>query len=753
MRRKSLYLKYFFSYLAIGIVPFLFGFIFYYTSIPALENEIERSHIAALGQAGREIDYITGEMMNTARFFSGYLENFSDSSGTVPAAGLGFAEDALISQNVRYYEDTFNVPVSMALFFRGSAWIYTSAGKIPYMNFEEGVRPDGDLTMSSFYTKINSINKYASLRLARFSFSAYSAGSGMAFLYPLPVQDLRPQAVLVFIFKSQDMQQILENYLGDLKGDIYLYNEMLVSLFDHNVLNLPEAFSKTLSNVKGVGIQDKKIGSGRYIMSRSVSENSGLSLVYVMKQNDFYTRIMNTKLILYVSVALLEIIIIIFAVIMSRRSYKPIRSLIDNIGGSAWKDTGPQQENEFDFILNKVNSIEETNQELSSALDRQRPMVAYSCLRSLLSGEFDTIDEMDYYLKYGGIDFSKPWFFVFVIIPLRSGDSRQLMSSQIRMILTAAEANRDDRFRFYGLELIPELQAAVIVNAGETTSGGEDIRRIAASCLAGEIKNNFNTETKIYSGRIYDSQVKLQASFLEAKAVMSGYFAGNEGLILFEDIKDSETYRYPVIEQSLYIQSVKQPNLETALRALDIMIDKAADSGAASVTQCLCFDIINMMMKAAGELKTEIPLKKLRAFTGFTDLEQFRLMARELTGWICQKSQEARREKAGRLRSEILDYVRENFCDVRFSLQEVADHFSLGVTYLSRFFKQETGNNFVDYVSMLRMDKVKEYLVSTDKQVKEIVFDVGYMDTASFVRKFRAREGITPGQYRDRMRK
>jgi YesN/AraC family two-component response regulator len=157
-------------------------------------------------------------------------------------------------------------------------------------------------------------------------------------------------------------------------------------------------------------------------------------------------------------------------------------------------------------------------------------------------------------------------------------------------------------------------------------------------------------------------------------------------------------------------------------------------------------------MKAAGDLKSEVPLSVLKALTGFTNLEEFRISARELTKSICQKSGELRKEKDSRLKSAIISYVQEHFCSAQFSLQEAADHFGLGATYLSRFFKQETGSNFVDYVSMLRLDKVKEYLINTDKQVKEIAYNVGYIDTASFVRKFRAHEGITPGQYRDRMR-
>ena len=37
-------------------------------------------------------------------------------------------------------------------------------------------------------------------------------------------------------------------------------------------------------------------------------------------------------------------------------------------------------------------------------------------------------------------------------------------------------------------------------------------------------------------------------------------------------------------------------------------------------------------------------------------------------------------------------------------------------------------------------------------QIKEIVAEIGYIDVANFVRKFKGYEGVTPGQYRDKMR-
>ena len=43
--------------------------------------------------------------------------------------------------------------------------------------------------------------------------------------------------------------------------------------------------------------------------------------------------------------------------------------------------------------------------------------------------------------------------------------------------------------------------------------------------------------------------------------------------------------------------------------------------------------------------------------------------------------------------------------------------------------------------------------MNTDIPVKDIVAQIGYIDAANFVRKFKGYEGITPGQYREKMRK
>jgi AraC-like DNA-binding protein len=747
MRGKSWLSKYFWSYLLIGVFPLLLGFIFYYTNITTVEREVGNSNFAALSQAAKEMDYTIGEMKNIAYHFSGYL---TDAHASLEG-GFSPMGRSILSQRIKSYEEALKFPVTIILFFRGGTQLYTSQGEIPYRDFETAVAKEGDLTMSSFYTAINSLRNNSSVRLSHNFFSEKTTATGVVYFYPMPYLDMIPQATLCFMFRSETIHSIFENYLGEIRGNIYLYNEMLSPLYNINPLDLSENFTKTLAGIKGVGVNEQKIDGKWYVIMRSIAENTGMSLVSITKEGDFFSRIRGMKLILFFSILLLELIVLVLAVIMTRRNYKPLRSLLNNFGGSGWK-FGKHEGNEFDFIMGRLNSIEEINQELSHRLDRQQPMVAYSCLSNILSGAYDSVEEMDYYLKCANINLSYPWFFVLIVAPVQIEPS--LVSNQISIILSAVDRSDFKQCRLYGLELSLEQQVAVIVNAGDDKYEEKDIRRGISSFLADCVEEGRGMKVKISSGRIYDSPMTINASFLEAKAVMTDYLLGKRSYMLFEEAASmgNEEYRYPVIEQSLYIQSIKQANTETALKAMDAMVAKAGEGEAAPVTQCLCFDIINTMMKAVNQLNGEIPLKDLKVLTGFTDLEQFRLKARELTEGICRRSGEVRKEKDSRLKSQIITYVHGHFCQIQFSLQEVADHFDLSPAYLSRFFKQETGHNFIEYVSMLRIDKVKDLLVNTGKQIKEIVYDVGYMDTASFLRKFKTLEGITPGQYRERMK-
>ena len=68
---------------------------------------------------------------------------------------------------------------------------------------------------------------------------------------------------------------------------------------------------------------------------------------------------------------------------------------------------------------------------------------------------------------------------------------------------------------------------------------------------------------------------------------------------------------------------------------------------------------------------------------------------------------------------------------------------------MSLQFKKEMGENFLDYVWKLRLEKAKRLLQESDLSIDEISAAVGYVNTSSFRRKFKQETGLSPSQLRN----
>ena len=64
-------------------------------------------------------------------------------------------------------------------------------------------------------------------------------------------------------------------------------------------------------------------------------------------------------------------------------------------------------------------------------------------------------------------------------------------------------------------------------------------------------------------------------------------------------------------------------------------------------------------------------------------------------------------------------------------------------------FKEATGENFIDYLTNVRISKAKEMLLAGDSSMKEICSAVGYSDPNYFSRTFKKNVGVTPTEFKE----
>ncbi len=94
------------------------------------------------------------------------------------------------------------------------------------------------------------------------------------------------------------------------------------------------------------------------------------------------------------------------------------------------------------------------------------------------------------------------------------------------------------------------------------------------------------------------------------------------------------------------------------------------------------------------------------------------------------------------------EYIEKNY-NQSISLESVAKEVNLSSYYFSRFYKEETGINFSDKLSNVRIAKAKELLAKEDLSIKDVAFRVGFTDPNYFSKTFKKMTGLTASEYRN----
>ncbi|ATL49141.1 AraC family transcriptional regulator [Chitinophaga caeni] len=95
------------------------------------------------------------------------------------------------------------------------------------------------------------------------------------------------------------------------------------------------------------------------------------------------------------------------------------------------------------------------------------------------------------------------------------------------------------------------------------------------------------------------------------------------------------------------------------------------------------------------------------------------------------------------------EYMNQNF-DKPISLGELAKIANMSEVSFSRFFKQRTGNTFVDSLNDIRLGHATRMLIDTTQSVAEVAYNCGFNNISNFNRIFKKKKNCTPKEFRDR---
>lgn len=95
----------------------------------------------------------------------------------------------------------------------------------------------------------------------------------------------------------------------------------------------------------------------------------------------------------------------------------------------------------------------------------------------------------------------------------------------------------------------------------------------------------------------------------------------------------------------------------------------------------------------------------------------------------------------------IIAFLNENYMKP-VSLAQISANTYLSPVYVSKIFKEATGESPISYLIHLRLKKACELLENSNAPIKEIARQVGYTDAYYFSKHFKKYYGISPMNYR-----
>ena len=307
----------------------------------------------------------------------------------------------------------------------------------------------------------------------------------------------------------------------------------------------------------------------------------------------------------------------------------------------------------------------------------------------------------------------------------------------------------------FGVQLFDD-QTAFIVNLAAEEA---DSRLMLGFLTKTKSDLQIKHETLISAGvgNVYSNLLEISKSYIEASSAQDYRLLKGKGeIIFFSDLDAIETEKpwYPKDELAQLEMCFRQGNVDQIGVILDMITSAIVrEKIPFFLAKCYCFDIINVILKITYELNIKIGVSledrpDLMELNDFETLTQLRESVHRISMDICDQIRIKTESKNYQLKEDMLEYIKENYRNKNFSREILADNFKKSPEYLSRYFKNQTSLTITEYVTTLRMKDVRMNLQLTQKSIKEIVDEAGYVNIASFNRKFKEIEGMSPGKFR-----
>jgi AraC-like DNA-binding protein len=762
MRNKSLFFKFFTGLTLLIAVPMIIiTTILSYEVMQYSENEISKIYIGKLKTAGSITEVVAQDIYMDALKLSmdGDMDGmsnmsldklFSDSDEMMKAYSLHDTITNLSSAN--------EMLQSVYLYPDGADYLLTSTQGIvekdkfidkswidDYNKFKE-YQP-GNFYIHNRTIRNSDLNEqgaeYKVITLF-YSFTPYTTGVKGTLIFNVYEKKLRD---MINSHSSMDEGYIMIiNKDGDVISDV---DEKLVGtrLKEDYIAKICDSSSSEGYLVNSKGNEQQLVTYFKSDFNNWIYIGTFPMTVLTSKVNSLIIRT------IYISMAFLALGILA-AYIFSKKMSSPLDKLVEDIRIKRGVDI-KSNDSEMAIISKAFERMIHEEDRLFSLLESTKNNNRNAYLMNLLQGKFSK--DMD--REFTGIDFSFEYFTCVVIYIDKYGEFTKAYSSEQQeymkaFILDVSEQLISREYNCAGL-LYQRKGIAIIVNHVKESDIDVDLKNIFKK-IQDELSKVLDNTISIGIGNTCKNQSCVVDSFDHAlEALKYKLITGYGSINLWKNVENGESvYFYPYTrEKQLFnmINSGITEKIDDTVKELvgEVRLQESINYEnivqiftqlAVNTVKLLLDQNLNIGMIFGNSYNIYHILSGKETIDDIEEwlIEMFTRIAEYMSG--------ARGMSKGYF-DRVLEYIHDNYRK-DIDINAIAENVGLSYSYLRKIFKDETGDNIINYINHIRVEESKRLLLQTGMTVKEIALNLGYNNEQSFLRFFKKYEECSPGEYR-----
>ena len=174
-----------------------------------------------------------------------------------------------------------------------------------------------------------------------------------------------------------------------------------------------------------------------------------------------------------------------------------------------------------------------------------------------------------------------------------------------------------------------------------------------------------------------------------------------DDFVAADEIEKNETqdYYYPIDKEYQIINYIKTGDGAHAKATLEEIYEANLNQATDSMKcRLLFYNILSTLMKTPGSQQdySAMEAQLLRQIDS-GDLREAQRQIEQFVDALCVQFGQELENRDGRIVSDVVKFMKENFSDVDLNVSAIADTFHMAPPYLSKKFRQETGESVLDY--------------------------------------------------------